>query len=93
MGARRVAVLGAPPLGCLPSIRSVAGGIGRDCADKYNEAAKMFNTKLSSQLNSITNNFPHAKFVYVDIYNPLLDIIQDPKKSGNVYPSYFSFCP
>ncbi|XP_034676815.1 GDSL esterase/lipase At3g14820-like [Vitis riparia] len=82
LGARRIAVFGAPPLGCLPSQRSLAGGIQRECAEKLNEAAKLFNTQLSSGLDSLNTNFPLAKFVYVDIYNPLLDIIQNPQKSG-----------
>ncbi|KAJ9675066.1 hypothetical protein PVL29_024140 [Vitis rotundifolia] len=82
LGARRIAVFGAPPLGCLPSQKSLAGGIQRECVENYNEAAKLFNTKLSSGLDSLNTNFPLAKFVYVDIYNPLLDIIQNPQKSG-----------
>ncbi|KAL6316551.1 hypothetical protein AAG906_018254 [Vitis piasezkii] len=82
LGARRIAVFSAPPLGCLPSQRSLAGGIERECVEKYNEASKLFNTKLSSGLDSLNTNFPLAKFVYIDIYNPLLDIIQNPQKSG-----------
>ena len=96
MGARRIAVFSAPPLGCLPSQRSLAGGIERECVEKYNEASKLFNTKLSSGLDSLNTNFPLAKFVYVDIYNPLLDIIQNPQKSGNtscfvLFDFWFSF--
>uniref|UniRef100_F6GZS5 GDSL esterase/lipase EXL3 n=1 Tax=Vitis vinifera TaxID=29760 RepID=F6GZS5_VITVI len=82
LGARRIGVFSAPPLGCLPSQRSLAGGIQRECVEKYNEASQLFNTKLSSGLDSLNTNFPLAKFVYVDIYNPLLDIIQNPQKSG-----------
>ncbi|KAJ9675061.1 hypothetical protein PVL29_024137 [Vitis rotundifolia] len=82
LGARRIGVSSVPPLGCLPSQRSLTGGIQRECVEKYNEASKLFNTKLSSGLDSLNTNFPLAKFVYVDIYNPLLDIIQNPQKSG-----------
>ena len=83
MGARRLAIAGAPPLGCLPSQRSIAGGRQRECAEDYNTAAKMFNTKLISELDSLHGNFSQAKFVYIDIYSPLLDLIQNPQKSGN----------
>ncbi|RVW42499.1 GDSL esterase/lipase [Vitis vinifera] len=48
----------------------------RECAEGHNEAAKLFNFKLSSRLDSLNANFPQAKFVYVDIYKPLLDLIQ-----------------
>ncbi|RVW42484.1 GDSL esterase/lipase EXL3 [Vitis vinifera] len=82
LGARRIGVFSAPPLGCLPSQRTLAGGIQRECVEKYNEASQLFNTKLSSGLDSLNTNFPLAKFLYVDIYNPLLDIIQNPQKSG-----------
>ncbi|KAJ9675064.1 hypothetical protein PVL29_024138 [Vitis rotundifolia] len=82
LGARRIGVFSAPPLGCLPSQISIAGGIQRECVEKYNEASKLFNTKLSSGLDSLKTNFPLAKFVYIDIYNPLLDVIQNPQKSG-----------
>ncbi|RVX03433.1 GDSL esterase/lipase EXL3 [Vitis vinifera] len=82
LGARRTVVTSAPPLGCLPSQRSLAGGTQRECAEGHNEAAKLFNFKLSSRLDSLNANFPQAKFVYVDIYKPLLDLIQNPQKSG-----------
>lgn len=75
-------MFGAPTLGCLPSIRTVAGGIKRDCAKEYNEAAQLFNSKLSAELDSL-NNLPDVRIVYIDIYSPLLDIIQNPNKYGN----------
>ena len=91
LGARRIGVFSAPPLGCLPSQRTLAGGIQRECVEKYNEASQLFNTKLSSGLDSLNTNFPLAKFLYVDIYNPLLDIIQNPQKSGNT-SCFVLFC-
>lgn len=84
LGVRRTAVLSTPPLGCLPSQRSLAGGKQRQCVNEYNEESMLFNTKLSSLLDSLTAESPPAKFVYVDIYNPLLDIIKNPQKSGNI---------
>ncbi|KAH9759209.1 GDSL esterase/lipase EXL1 [Citrus sinensis] len=81
LGARRIGVFGAPTLGCLPSTRTVAGGIKRDCAKEYNEAAQLFNSKLSAELDSL-NNLPDVRIVYIDIYSPLLDIIQNPNKYG-----------
>ena len=85
LGARRIGVASAPPLGCLPSQRSLAGGKQRECAEDHNEAAKLFNTKLSSQLDSLNATSPQAKFVYIDIYKPFLDLIQNPQKSGNYF--------
>ncbi|XP_059646323.1 GDSL esterase/lipase EXL3-like [Cornus florida] len=82
MGARRIAVLGLPPCGCLPSQRSLFGGEQRQCVEKYNEAAQLFNSKLSEQLKSLDSKLPDSKIVYIDIYSPLLDLIQNPNTYG-----------
>lgn len=78
-------VFSAPPLGCLPSSRTLGGGKTRDCANDYNEAAQMFNTKLSAELDSLNIQFPDARLLLIDIYNPLLYLIQNPIKYGT-YP-------
>ncbi|XVE69696.1 hypothetical protein DITRI_Ditri10aG0011700 [Diplodiscus trichospermus] len=83
LGARRIGVLSAPPIGCVPSQRTLAGGIERECADDYNVAATLFNKKLHAALDSLQTSLPDGRFVYVDVYNPLLDIIENPSKYGN----------
>ncbi|KAG8377953.1 hypothetical protein BUALT_Bualt08G0087400 [Buddleja alternifolia] len=82
LGARRIAVFGIPPIGCLPSQRTLAGGSQRLCAENYNQAAQLFNAKLSPQLHSLTQKLTQSKVVYIDVYNPLLDLIQNPQKYG-----------
>ncbi|CAH2067493.1 unnamed protein product [Thlaspi arvense] len=81
-GVRRIAVFGAPPLGCVPSQRTLGGGLMRDCAEYYNEAAKLFNSKLSTKLDLLHKTLPGIRSVYINIYDPLLDIIQKPAKYG-----------
>ncbi|ESQ27540.1 hypothetical protein EUTSA_v10018754mg [Eutrema salsugineum] len=81
-GVRRIAVFGAPPLGCVPSQRTVGGGLLRECAEYYNDAAKLFNSKLSVKLDLFRKTLPGIKPVYINIYDPLLDIIQNPAKYG-----------
>ncbi|XP_070670284.1 GDSL esterase/lipase EXL3-like isoform X2 [Malus domestica] len=78
LGARRIGVFSAPPIGCLPSQRTLGGGVERDCADKPNQAAMLFNSKLSAELDDLKNNLPNSMLIYVDIYNPLLDMIINP---------------
>lgn len=85
LGARRIAVFSAPPIGCVPAQRTIAGGVTRQCADNYNQAAVLFNSKLSPILNSFNSKLPNAKFVYVDVYNPILDLVQNPTKFGNTF--------
>ncbi|XP_057435079.1 GDSL esterase/lipase EXL3-like [Lotus japonicus] len=82
LGARRIGVISAPPIGCVPSQRTLAGGIHRECSGKYNDAAKLFNSKLSKELDSLHHNSPNSRIVYIDIYNPLLDIIVNYQKYG-----------
>ncbi|KAE8057282.1 hypothetical protein FH972_013986 [Carpinus fangiana] len=82
LGVRRIGIFSAPPLGCLPALKTVNGDSEKGCVDDPNEAAKLFNAKLSAELDDLNNNLPHAKVVYIDVYDPLLDIIQNPKKHG-----------
>ncbi|KAL8130687.1 hypothetical protein V2J09_019842 [Rumex salicifolius] len=82
VGARRIAVFGAPPIGCVPSQRTIGGGPYRMCADDYNRVAVLFNSKLSPQLTSLQASLPGSKIVYVDVYTPLLDMILSPTKYG-----------
>uniref|UniRef100_A0A5B7B2B9 GDSL esterase/lipase EXL3-like n=1 Tax=Davidia involucrata TaxID=16924 RepID=A0A5B7B2B9_DAVIN len=82
LGARRIGVASVPPIGCLPSQRTLAGGPQRKCVEKYNEAAQLFNTKLSAELYSLNSNLPQAKMVNLDIFTPLLDLIRNPEKYG-----------
>ncbi|KAI3913979.1 hypothetical protein MKW98_010791 [Papaver atlanticum] len=82
MGARRIGVFSAAPIGCLPSQRTLAGGKARKCVENYNEAAQLFNSKLSSALDILTSKFVHGRAVYVDIYNPLQELIDHPHKYG-----------
>ena len=74
--------LHAPPLGCMPSQRTVAGGVQRKCAEKYNRASMLFNSKLSATIDSLNKNLHNSRIVYIDVYNPLLNLIENPKNYG-----------
>ncbi|KAH9625462.1 hypothetical protein KSS87_008125 [Heliosperma pusillum] len=83
VGARRIGVFGAPPIGCVPSQRTLAGGFFRNCAENYNNVAQVFNSKLAMKLDSLSNNGLYdANVIYIDIYTPLLDLIQHPLNYG-----------
>ncbi|XP_057468673.1 GDSL esterase/lipase EXL3-like [Actinidia eriantha] len=82
LGARRIGVFGIPPIGCVPSQRTLVGGLQRNCVENYNEAAKLFNTKMALKLNSFNFNLPNARMVYIDTYNLPLDLIRNPNKYG-----------
>lgn len=83
LGARRIGVFNVPPIGCLPFQRTLAGGIERKIVVQYNEAVELYNNKLSKGLASLNQNYPNSRNVYIDVYNPLLDIILNANKYGN----------
>lgn len=89
LGGRRIGVLSLPAIGCVPSQRTLGGGVARGCSEAANKAALVFNSKLSSLITSMGNKYSDAKFVYLDIYNPLLALIQKPDQYGN--SSFISF--
>lgn len=82
VGARKVAVFGAPPLGCVPYMRRIGGGEQNGCAEDQNEAMLLYNSKLSSMLTSLTPRLLQSKVIYVNMYDPLFNIIQNPHKYG-----------
>ncbi|KAL6184560.1 hypothetical protein ACLB2K_045961 [Fragaria x ananassa] len=81
IGARRIGILNVAPLGCLPLERN-GGRLERVCLELQNQRAKMFNSQLSSELDTINKDFPDAKLVLLDIYHPLLALNQHPQNSG-----------
>ncbi|KAL3733260.1 hypothetical protein ACJRO7_022737 [Eucalyptus globulus] len=81
-GARRIGVFSLTPLGCIPSMRTLAGGIKRRCAENYNQMVQLLNSKLSSELHRLNEAFPHARMVLIDIYGLVLDIVKSPRKYG-----------
>ncbi|CAL5073065.1 unnamed protein product [Urochloa decumbens] len=77
-GARRIAILGLPPIGCVPSQRTLA----RDCDPARNRAARMFNSRLQGAIARLQEELRCQRIGYVDIYDVLHDMIADPCKYG-----------
>ncbi|XP_010416171.1 PREDICTED: GDSL esterase/lipase At1g73610-like [Camelina sativa] len=90
MGARKFAVMGTLPLGCLPGARTMLGSL--ICEVFSNQAADMFNKKLSAELEKLGATFPGAKFMYIDMYTPLLGLINNPQASGFIDVSHGCCC-
>ncbi|XP_023644097.1 GDSL esterase/lipase EXL6 isoform X2 [Capsella rubella] len=83
LGARKFAVLGVMPVGCLPIHRAEFGAFGW-CNSYLNKVTQDFNSKLQKGLTSyaVEYEFRGAKFVYVDMYGKLMDLINHPKAYG-----------
>ncbi|CAI0392815.1 unnamed protein product [Linum tenue] len=52
------------------------------CSNSSNQAAQLFNSKLSAVLDSLSKTHPDALFVYLDVYNRLTSIIHNPIRYG-----------
>ncbi|KFK44138.1 hypothetical protein AALP_AA1G220000 [Arabis alpina] len=81
-GARKIAFIGVPPIGCIPIQRTTRGGLDRKCANNINVAVQLFNTKLSTNLHSVAETLQNATLVYIDVYTLFTHMIQNPKEYG-----------
>ncbi|CAN1322976.1 GDSL esterase/lipase EXL3 [Linum perenne] len=84
LGARKIGVFSTLVSGCVPEARTLAGGKQRECAENFNELAKLYNGKLTHEIDYLGNKLPDVKIVFVDLFTPLLDIINNPPKYGFV---------
>ncbi|KAF8007248.1 hypothetical protein BT93_K1293 [Corymbia citriodora subsp. variegata] len=85
LGARKFALLSTLPLGCLPSGRTSAGSVA--CLELANQDAQLFNGKLSSMSSSLSSKLADSQIAYIDVYDPLLNLIQNPNKFGFRVPN------
>ncbi|MCD7453497.1 hypothetical protein HAX54_021122 [Datura stramonium] len=83
-GARVIGIAGVPPFGCLPVVITIDSGDAlpprRQCVETYSAVAREYNLLLQRLLK--TMQIHGIKLFYVDIYNPLNDMIQNPIKYG-----------
>ncbi|CAH8360767.1 unnamed protein product [Eruca vesicaria subsp. sativa] len=84
LGAKKIGVFSAVPVGCVPLQRTVFGGLfTRGCVESLNNMAKQFNARLSPALESLDKELDGTIF-YIDVYDTLFDMIQHPSKYGKL---------
>ena len=93
-GGRKFTIAGFPPLGCLPlqiTLAAATQGSGpgsmvgpRVCVDQQNRDAVEYNSKLQVMIDRMGSLLNDTKFAYVDIYNPVMAMIQNPEKYGEL---------
>ncbi|KAK4794911.1 hypothetical protein SAY86_012905 [Trapa natans] len=84
LGARKIAIGGLPPMGCLPLERARNLMKGSRCVDEYNRVAMEFNGKLEDMVEKLTKELGGIRLVLFNPYDALNDIIQNPEAYGFV---------
>lgn len=85
LGGRNMAILGLPPIGCLPAQITLHGSNNsQDCIKEYNDVALNFNSLLQVTLNDMKKSMHGARVLYVDIFSYLYNVFQNPKAYGIV---------
>lgn len=83
-GAKKIGFVGLPPVGCVPSQRTLGGGLHRDCEPKRNYAAQLYNARIQESIAgelSRDAGFP-TLVVYIDIYSVLQELVDSGERYG-----------
>ncbi|VVA90250.1 unnamed protein product [Arabis nemorensis] len=82
--AGKFSVGGLAPMGCLPIVMTTKHrmGIFRKCIERYNKDSLLFNEKLQKLVLATETSLPGSKIVYTNVYDPMMDMIQNPSKYG-----------
>lgn len=81
LGATRLAVVGVPPLGCMPLVKTIMATTPNSCYAEFNKVCSSFNSKIQQTLHSITSSIG-MKTAYVDAFGMIQSAINNPKKYG-----------
>lgn len=86
LDARKIAVTSASPMGCIPFERDKFSM--DDCVPHVNELAKLYNVRLEILLSELTKHLAGSKFVYMNSYTMLEDVLQNYKSYGDDHLSH-----
>ncbi|KAK7276073.1 hypothetical protein RIF29_17205 [Crotalaria pallida] len=84
LGCRNFGISGLPPIGCIPMQITLKFEMGRKCVENENLDAELYNRKLAERLHQIQRMLPGSRVVYANLYEPLIDIINQPEKYGEL---------
>ncbi|GLJ22705.1 hypothetical protein SUGI_0427650 [Cryptomeria japonica] len=81
-GATRLAIVGVPPFGCLPSQIALYNPFGNTCYKKLNKVATSFNSKMMNLIQKMNSSLEDLRIDYFHLYGKLYDIVKNPRKYG-----------
>lgn len=85
LGAKRLVVVGVPPLGCVPLMKTILNQ-EEGCVERLNKVAYQFNAKLSQQLDNLKTNLG-LKATLIDVYGTIQNAVTNPQKYGFIESS------
>lgn len=88
MGAKKVAVVGLPPIGCVPAVITLHSDnalLHRGCIQNLSAVARDYNRRLQDKLVALERRSTRGTaIVYVDIYSPIAQMVSNPQNYGNL---------
>lgn len=82
LDARKIVVVNVGPIGCIPYLRDIMTAGAGACAEFPNQLAQSFNRKLRGVVSELGASLGGSRFVYVDVYRIVSDIIANNKSHG-----------
>ncbi|KAL3643486.1 hypothetical protein CASFOL_014301 [Castilleja foliolosa] len=85
LGARKIAVMGLPPIGCVPGVITLYSNNAlthRGCIDWLSSVARDYNRLLQNKLTGMQTH--GTKIIYGDIYKPIEDMVNKPQLYGEL---------
>lgn len=85
-GARKIVMVGVPPIGCLPVVITLNSNLlidkflKRQCIQRLSNVAQGFNQVVAQKITEMERI--DSKLYHVGIYETFQNIFQDPKKFG-----------
>ncbi|XP_076927192.1 GDSL esterase/lipase At5g45960-like [Bidens hawaiensis] len=79
-GARKIGVVGLPPMGCLPIVITLFSDnalFDRGCIDYFSSVGRIYNSMLQTRLNLMQLDLAQqgGRITYLDAYSTLFDVI------------------
>ncbi|PKU87539.1 GDSL esterase/lipase 7 [Dendrobium catenatum] len=82
LGVRKMLLVGIGPLGCIPSQLYQHNSTDGSCIEIVNKQVSLFNERLVPLLLKLNSTLQGSFFVYENIYDTFVDLVQNPASYG-----------
>ncbi|CAL4893636.1 unnamed protein product [Urochloa decumbens] len=80
LGARKFVIAGVGSMACIPNMR--ARSPRNVCSPDVDDLIIPFNNKVKAMVNNLNANRPNARFIYVDNYAMISEVLRNPWSYG-----------